>query len=170
MNINLVRVISRCSRLKCCNWNLVLLMIKKQHEINLKLFSIKMKSSWVPFPTQGMRPMSSPFMLVSYWKGLGEKPPSARNPEQHTIHCTSSYLYVTQISNAAWCSKKRNANFVIFHFHVAHNILCYPPILPKHSIFGMTKEKLVETFGGQTRCSITVGSVKVGNPWLEGWW
>ena len=111
MNINLVRVISRCSRLKCCNWNLVLLMIKKQHEINLKLFSIKMKSSWVPFPTQGMRPMSSPFMLVSYWKGLGEKPPSARNPEQHTIHCTSSYLYVTQISNAAWCSKKRNAIF-----------------------------------------------------------
>lgn len=52
MNINLVRVISRCSRLKCCNWNLVLLMIKKQHEINLKLFSVKMKSSWVPFSNQ----------------------------------------------------------------------------------------------------------------------
>ena len=58
--------------------------------------------------------------------------------------------------------KEKKCHFLIFHFHVAHNILCYPPILPKHSIFGMTKEKLVETFGGQTRCSITVGSVKVG--------
>ena len=60
-----------------------------------------------------------------------------QRPEQHTIHCPSSYLYDIQINNAAWCSKTRKCYFLIFHFHIitAHNISCYPPILHKYSIF-----------------------------------
>ena len=95
-----------------------------------------------------------------------------QRPEQHTIHCPSNYKYDVQINNAAWCSKTRKCYFLIFHFHIitAHNISCYPPILHKYSIFfftfflGMTREKLMKNFGGQTRSTITVGSVKVGNP------